>query len=188
MTTTVNESTTASTAEDLEGLIRALAARSLAASHVLSTLETEIKNHVLETLADLIEESADTLIAENRKDLEKGRDAGLTEALLDRLAFTPERIRGMAEGARQVAALPDPVGEEIERTVRPNGIDIRKIRVPIGVVGIIYESRPNVTVDCAILCFKSGNACILRGGKEAFHSNTALARLITKAMEAHAEQ
>ena len=104
--------------------------------------------------------------------------------MTERLTFTPERIAKMAEGVRQVAALPDPVGEEIERMAPPRGFDLRKIRVPMGVIGIIYESRPNVTVDCAILCLKSGNASILRGGKEAFHSNMKLAEIIQTALQA----
>ena len=102
--------------------------------------------------------------------------------MVERLTFTPERIAGMAEGVRQVAELPDPVGEEIERLHPPKGFDLRKVRVPIGVIGIIYESRPNVTVDCAILCLKSGNASILRGGKEAINSNKKLAEIIRKCL------
>jgi len=131
----------------------------------------------------LIEASAEELQAENEKDLALGGELRLTAALLDRLRLTPGRIAGMAEGVRQIAALPDPVGEEIEQINPPNGLDIRKVRVPIGVVGIIYESRPNVTIDCAALCLKSGNACILRGGREAFHSNQALAALVRRALE-----
>lgn len=172
-------------AESVESMVLGIAKKARTASLALATLDTEAKNRVLQTLAELIEANEANLIETNKKDLEAGEEAGLTQALLDRLTFTPERIAGMAEGVRQVAALPDPVGEEMEKTVRPNGLDIRKVRVPIGVVGIIYESRPNVTVDCAVLCFKSGNACILRGGKEAFYTNTALAALITEALETH---
>lgn len=152
----------------------------------LATLSAEKKNEALATLAQLIEENADELIEVNNKDLEEGDKAGLGQALLDRLKFTPERITQMADGVKEVIALSDPVGEEMEKTLRPNGLEIRKVRVPIGVVGIIYESRPNVTVDCAILCFKSGNASILRGGKEAFHTNTALAELIRRALTENA--
>ncbi len=182
VSTTTN---TAHESESIDSIVLSLGKKALSASRALATLTPQKKNEVLSTLADLIEERVENLIETNGKDLQFGRQSGFSNALLDRLTFTPERIRGMAEGVRQVAALPDPVGEEIESTVRPNGLDIRKIRVPIGVVGIIYESRPNVTIDCAVLCFKSGNACILRGGKEAFHTNTALAALIGEALQRH---
>lgn len=165
--------------------ISAIAIAVRQASLGLATLGADRKNAFLESLASLIETSGDTLTEENWKDLNAGTASGLSDALLDRLAFTPERIAGMAEGLRAVAALPDPVGEIIEKTERPNGLLIEKVRVPIGVIGIIYESRPNVTIDCAALCFKSGNACILRGGKEAFNSNRALAGLIADTLEAH---
>ena len=115
------------------------------------------------------------LKTENTKDLEAGRARGLADAMLDRLELTDERIAGMAEGLRQIAALPDPVGEITDMSYRPSGIQVGKMRVPLGVIGIIYESRPNVTADAAGLCLKSGNACILRGGSEAIHSNQAIA-------------
>jgi glutamate-5-semialdehyde dehydrogenase len=169
--------------QTLEKTVIELAARAREASLILATTATEAKNHALLELADLIEASAKNLQKENIKDLEAGKANGLTEALLERLTLTPARIKGMAEGVRQVAALPDPVGQELEKTIREDKLDIRKIRVPIGVIGIIYESRPNVTIDCAVLCLKSGNASILRGGKEAFHTNTALAILITHILE-----
>jgi glutamate-5-semialdehyde dehydrogenase len=153
-----------------------------AAALVLATVPTARKNAALQRLAALLDTSHAPLAEANARDLAAGAAAGLTAALLDRLRLTPARIRQMAEGVRQVAALPDPVGEELERTIRPNGLDIRKVRVPIGTIGIIYESRPNVTIDCAVLCLKAGNACILRGGKEAFHSNTALAALVAQAL------
>jgi len=168
----------------LEETVRAIARFARAASHETAVLPTARKNAVLGTLAGLIEERAAMLKAENARDLELGRAAGLSAPLLDRLELTDKRIAAMAGGVREVAALPEPVGEEMERRERPNGLDIRKVRVPIGVIGIIYESRPNVTIDCAALCLKSGNACILRGGKEAFHSNTALAGLIAEALQA----
>ncbi len=167
---------------DIESMVQQMAVRSKEASQSLATLSTDKKNQTLDTLARLIDARADQLIEVNLKDIKDGEAAGLSQALLDRLKFTPERISTMAEGVREVIALPDPVGEELEKTKRPNGLDIRKVRVPIGVIGIIYESRPNVTIDCAILCFKSGNASILRGGKEAFHTNTALAELIRQAL------
>lgn len=178
---------------DLVSEMKALARRGREASLVTATWTTEQKNQLLETLAGLIESSEVALLEANEQDLAAGREAGLAQPLLERLTFTPERIKQMAEGVRQVAGLPDPVGQVLETTTRPNGLDIRKVRVPIGVVGIIYESRPNVTIDCAVLCLKSGNAAILRGGKEAFHSNMFLAGLIREALEkqeldAHAVQ
>ncbi len=169
-------------ATDLEQQVREIAAQARAASLVLATTPTAEKNACLDRLAKLIEESAEQLKVENVKDLVAGEENGLSSALLDRLRLTDKRIADMATGVRQVRDLPDPVGAEIDRTERPNGIDIRKVRVPIGVVGIIYESRPSVTVDCSILCLKSGNAAILRGGKEAFHTNTVLASLTRRAL------
>jgi len=169
--------------ESLEQLVQRIAQQARTASHQIALAPTEQKNKILHRLASRIEESAENLSQANAKDLAVGRKEGLSDALLDRLTLTESRILGMAEGVRQVATLPDPVGEEIGRHQPQSGIDIRKIRVPIGVVGIIYESRPNVTVDCAALCLKSGNACILRGGREAFHSNTALATLVREAVQ-----
>lgn len=166
----------------MEGTIRTLAENARAASFKTATLSTDSKNAALTRLAELLEVKTDDILAANAKDLEAGQQNGLTQALLDRLRFTPERIQGMAEGVRQVIALPDPVGETIEESTRPNGLRLVKRRVPIGVVGIIYESRPNVTIDCAVLCLKSGNACILRGGKEAFYSNTILAEITQQAL------
>ena len=169
--------------ESLEQIVQRITRQAREASYSLAMADTSSKNAVLSRLATLLEESVDELTVANEKDLSAGREQGLTAALLDRLALTPARISGMAEGVRQVADLPDPVGEEIGRLAPSSGIDIRKVRVPIGVVGIIYESRPNVTIDCAVLCLKSGNACILRGGREAIHSNRALASLVRKALE-----
>ncbi len=174
------------TEDAVDELVLDMARKARLASLRLATAETETKNQALLAMADMLEAGTDAIIEANRQDLDTGEADGLTSAMLDRLRFTPERIAGMAEGVRQVVALPDPVGEEIERVIRPNGLDIRKVRVPIGVIGIIYESRPNVTVDCAVLCFKSGNASILRGGKEAFHSNTVLAGIIQQALRDNA--
>ncbi len=168
--------------EGLNSMIKQMASHSREAALELATVSTEKKNQVLATLVQLIHENDDELIEVNKKDIEEGDRVGLGHALLDRLKFTPERITKMTDGVKEVIALPDPVGEEMERTLRPNGLEIRKVRVPIGVVSIIYESRPNVTVDCAILSFKSGNASILRGGKEAFYTNTALADLIRRSL------
>ena len=164
-------------------MVEAMAQEARKASLVLATLPQENKNRALSILADLIVNNEAMLLSENEKDIEAGQKSGLTKALLDRLRFTSKRIAGMAEGIKQVIDLPDPVGEVIEKSTRPNGLELHKVRVPIGVIGIIYESRPNVTVDCAILCLKSGNACILRGGKEAFYSNTALASLVQQALK-----
>ena len=169
--------------EDIAELTLSLASRAHGASRELATLETKTKNNVLESIAELLEQSSEELMTQNEKDLGMGRENGLNDAMLDRLALTPKRIEDMTEGVRQVIELPDPVGEEIERSTRPNGLEIRKIRAPMGVIGIIYESRPNVTIDCAVLCLKSGNASILRGGKEAFHSNKALSEIVRKALE-----
>jgi glutamate-5-semialdehyde dehydrogenase len=168
--------------QDLAATIRHLAEQSRAASLQLAVASTESKNRALLALASKIESSQPALLAANSLDLEAGRAAGLSAALLDRLTLNEARIRQIAQGVREIVALADPVGAELERTLRPNGLVIRKLRVPIGVIAIIYESRPNVTIDCAALCLKSGNATILRGGKEAFHSNTALAALIAEAL------
>ncbi len=168
---------------EIEALVDEMARNARYASLALATAPREEKDRTLRALADLLENSVSPLMEANGKDLEAGRAAGLSDALLDRLALSGERIGAMAQGVRQIADLDDPVGEVLETRERPNGLLIRKIRVPIGVVGIIYESRPNVTVDCAALCLKSGNASILRGGKEAIYTNTALAALVTRALE-----
>jgi len=148
-----------------------------AASNALRPLTRAVKDRALEEIAGRLRASHDMLTAENAKDLEKGREKGLSTAMLDRLELTPKRIEAMAEGLEVIAALPDPVGEIVSQVVRPNGLRIAQIRQPIGVVGIIYESRPNVTADAAGLCLKSGNACILRGGSEAINSNIAIAKI-----------
>ena len=171
------------TSVDIDNLIEDIAREARQASLVLANVSTEQKNRAILRLAELIEESIDSLREENARDLEAAKESGLSFALSKRLELTDRRVADMVEGARQVAALPDPTGEVLENYQHPQGFVIEKVRVPIGVVGIIYESRPNVTVDCAILCLKSGNASILRGGKEAFHTNTALAKLVTQALE-----
>lgn len=170
--------------EDLATTVRSIAEASSAAALVLATASTETKNAALEKLAVLLSEATPQIISENEKDIAAGEANGLSKAMLDRLKLNESRIEKMAAGVREVIALEDPLGEELERTTRPNGILIRKVRVPIGVIGIIYESRPNVTVDCAILCLKSGNASILRGGKEAFYTNRVLADIIGQALSA----
>ena len=156
-------------------------ARSAAAA--MSRAETAIKNKALLAIADAIDASASELKQENAKDLKAGEANGLDAALLDRLALNDARIAGMSEGLRQIAALPDPVGEISDMAYRPSGIQVGKMRVPLGVIGIIYESRPNVTADAAGLCLKSGNASILRGGSEAIHSNKAIAQCIQQGLK-----
>lgn len=168
--------------DQISALVEDIAKRARAASLELSTLSTESKNQFLDLLADKLVAHTDNILKANALDLDAAKALDLAGPMIERLTFTPERIATMAEGVRQVAALPDPVGTEIERLAPPKGFDLRKIRVPMGVIGIIYESRPNVTVDCAILCLKSGNASILRGGKEAFHSNMKLAEIIHQAL------
>ena len=152
------------------------------AGREISRTESGKKNLALLKIAEVIEQSVDTLIAENAKDLAAGKANGLDAAMLDRLALTPKSISAMVEGLKQVAALPDPVGEITDLSYRPSGIQVGQMRVPLGVIGIIYESRPNVTVDAAALCLKSGNACILRGGSEAIHSNQAIAASISQGL------
>ncbi len=158
--------------------------RALEASRLLAQLPADRKNAILLAMADgLVREEA-AILAANEKDVTAGQGKGLNGAMLDRLALTPKRIADMALGVREVAALTDPVGEVLAEWTRPNGLRFTKIRVPIGVIGIIYESRPNVTADAAVLCLKSGNATILRGGSEAFHSNMAIAAVLQSAGEA----
>lgn len=148
------------------------------ASRRLARLDSVAKNQALVSIAKALAEQAGRIRAENEKDLEAAKSAGLSEVMLDRLALTEERIRGMAEGLLEVAALPDPVGEITKMWVRPNGLRIGRMRIPLGVIGIIYESRPNVTVDAAGLCLKSGNGVILRGGSEAINSNQCLGEIM----------
>ena len=170
---------------DLVQLVTSLAQRARAASFPLATAPTATKNAALEKLADLIDASHFELLAENQRDLLSPEAGALAPAARDRLTLNEARLKSLAQSVREVAALPDPVGELLEETTRPNGLLLQKIRVPIGVIGIVYEARPNVTIDCAVLCLKSGNAAILRGGKECFHTNTALAALVGQAL-AHA--
>ncbi|MFM7841281.1 MAG: aldehyde dehydrogenase family protein, partial [Nitrospira sp.] len=154
-----------------------------AASNTLATLSTAIKDQALATMADDLEAKIDELIAANEKDLDAFEQTKGSKAMADRLKLTPGRITEMAEGIRQIIKLPDPLGEAPKMWTRPNGMQVGKIRVPIGVIGIIYESRPNVTADSAALCLKSGNVCILRGGSEAIHSNTVVAAILSDAAE-----
>jgi glutamate-5-semialdehyde dehydrogenase len=158
-----------------------LARQAKTASRELAQLTTAEKNNCLFAMAEALEKSADALKVANAKDMEAGAKMGLSGAMLDRLKLDDKRIAGMAKGLREVAALPDPIGKTLEQRVRPNGLKLQKISTPIGVVVIIYESRPNVTADAASLCFKSGNATILRGGKEAIHSNMLIAEVMVSA-------
>jgi len=160
---------------DLKQQMRLLAERSRDASRALAKLDSHAKNSFLRAMADGLEKSAVRIKAANAKDIGAGKQAGLSSAMLDRLTLTDKRITEMAWGVREVAELPDPVGTTISEWTRPNGMRIQKVRVPIGVILIIYESRPNVTADAGCLCFKTGNAVILRGGSEAIHSNLAIA-------------
>lgn len=160
----------ASASSTQEKLIRARAAAAK-----LALLSSEQKNAMLRAMADAVEANAKSILSANRKDIES---CGLEGAMLDRLLLTAERIEEMARGVREVAALPDPVGETLAEWTRPNGLRIRKLRVPLGVVGIIYESRPNVTVDAAVLALKTGNAVVLRGGKEAVRTNHRLVEIL----------
>ncbi|NOU23859.1 MAG: glutamate-5-semialdehyde dehydrogenase [Methyloglobulus sp.] len=152
------------------------------AGREISRTESGKKNLALLKIAEVIEASAEVLVSENQKDLAAGKANGLDAAMMDRLALTSKSIQAMVEGLKQVAALPDPVGEITDLSYRPSGIQVGQMRVPLGVIGIIYESRPNVTVDAAALCLKSGNACILRGGSESIHSNQAIAACISKGL------
>ena len=154
-----------------------------AAAQTLATAGTSAKNAALSAMAEALHDRQDAILEANGRDVAAGRDRGLTPHLIERLTLTPKRLDEMREGLLQVAALPDPVGVVLSGWRRPNGLQITKTRVPIGVIGIIYESRPNVTVDAAALCLKSGNAAILRGGSEAIHSNVALARTLQDAIE-----
>ena len=151
-------------------------------SHVLGILGTEEKNRGLRAVADALVSGQDGILAANEKDMEKARENGMSQGLLDRLKLTPARIEGMAEGLRQVADLEDPVGEVISMKQRPNGLMIGQKRVPLGVIGMIYEARPNVTADAFGLCFKSGNAVILKGGSDAIYSNLAIVEQIRKGL------
>jgi len=168
---------------DIKKYMNELGQQARAAARELNRANTGQKNTALLAIADAIEARSDELLAANKKDMDAGAKNGLDEALLDRLALNDERIAGMAEGIRQIVALPDPVGEITDLNYRPSGIQVGKMRVPLGVIGIIYESRPNVTADAAALCLKSGNAAILRGGSEAMHSNQAIAQCIHDGLE-----
>ncbi len=152
------------------------------ASRALARLDTNTKNAALHAMADALERRTLEILDANARDMEAGEEAGLHAGLLDRLALSEERLAGMASDVRTIAGLPDPVGETIEGWRLPNGLDIRRVRVPLGVVAVVYEARPNVTVDCSALCLKSGNAIVLRGSSTAAHSNAVLAQVASTAV------
>ncbi|MBQ0719777.1 MAG: glutamate-5-semialdehyde dehydrogenase [Gammaproteobacteria bacterium] len=167
---------------DITAYMQSLGRSARAAGRVMARSDSGVKNRVLLAIAEVLDADRALLISANGKDMDNGRNNNLDAALLDRLELTPAGIDGMIEGLRQVAALPDPIGEVTAMNYRPSGIQVGKMRVPLGVIGIIYESRPNVTVEAASLCLKSGNATILRGGSEAIHSNQAIAACIRKGL------
>ena len=165
----------------IQETIHQMGRQARAAAYQLAALTSDEKNAILRAMATAVRKAAPELLAANAKDLEAGRAKGLSSAMLDRLMLNGERIEAMAAGIDQVATLPDPTGEIMDAWERPNGIRISQTRVPIGTIGIIYESRPNVTADAAVLCFKTGNATILRGGSEAIHSNVTIAAALAEA-------
>ncbi|MBU0479872.1 MAG: glutamate-5-semialdehyde dehydrogenase [Proteobacteria bacterium] len=167
---------------NIQEQIRDMAARARKASRQMASLSTAAKNRLLIRMADSLQQKAEYIRAENEKDLAAGREKGLSAAMLDRLELSPKVMNSMIGGLREVAALPDPVGEISEMIKRPNGIMVGRMRIPLGVVGMIYESRPNVTVDAASLCLKAGNSVFLRGGSEAIHSNLALATVLRECL------
>lgn len=162
--------------------IRTLALQCRDAAQQLGLLSSQARSTLLKSMAAALEADAGSILAANARDLQAARDKGVGSAMLDRLALNPERLRGVADALREVAALPDPVGEVTRDYDRPNGIRVQKVRVPLGVIAMIYEARPNVTADAAALCIKAGNGVILRGGSEAIHSNTAIAASLKRAL------
>ena len=165
---------TSPTLEQLAGRVRS-------AARVVARAPSSVRDDALRLAADLLEEESTSLVEANRADLERAEAAGIVEAARDRLRLTEDRVRGMAAGLRKVAALPDPVGEVTDGWVRPNGLRVSRVRVPLGVVGVIYENRPNVTSDAAGLCLKAGNAAFLRGSSSAIDSNRAVVALLRRA-------
>ena len=167
--------------DEIKTALERMGSEAKAAARKLATATTGEKNNWLNAMADAIDANTAFILAENSRDMEAGKANGLSAAMLDRLRLDEKRIKGISDGLRHVVTLPDPVGRRLDDFKRPNGLDIEKVSVPIGVIAIIYESRPNVTVDATGLCLKAGNAVILRGGSEALHSNLALAKLISDA-------
>ncbi len=169
------------TSDEMQAILEQMGEKAIDASRALAAFSTAQKNHCLMTMATELEEETKIIKEANRKDLTAGAANGLSDAMLDRLKLDDGRIAAMANGLREVAAIEDPVGKKLSSTIRPNGIKIEKVSVPIGVIGIVYESRPNVTADAAGLCLKAGNAVMLRGGSEAINSNIALAHCLNRA-------
>jgi len=171
----------AATAAPTSTSVTDLALAAKAAARRLATVDSTTKNAALVAIADALEARAPEILAANAQDLAAGRESGLSDALMDRLRLDEARIRGIADGARAIAALPDPVGEVVDGGRLYNGLEVRKVRVPLGVIAVVYEARPNVTIDAAALCLKSGNAILLRGSSSATHSNAVLARIASEA-------
>ncbi len=182
MSPTTNTKAKAAKADDIAAYMREKGVKARAASRALARADTGAKNACLFALAEILIAESKAILEANAIDMREGRSRKLDDALLDRLELNPDRIAAMADGVRQVAALADPVGELSDLKLRPSGIQVGRMRAPLGVVGIIFESRPNVTADAAVLCLKSGNAAILRGGSEALQSNLAIARCIERAL------
>lgn len=173
------------TKSEIEQLITGMAEKGRKASRKLAALPTAVKNSILLAAAEQLQAQRDSIKAENAKDLAAGREKGMSSVMLDRLALSDKVIAAMIQGLREIAALPDPVGTIEDMKRRPSGIAVGRMRVPLGVVGMIYEARPNVTIDAAALCLKAGNGVVLRGGSEAIHSNLALAGLLQQVLAAH---
>ncbi len=170
--------------KDVARLMREIGAAARAAQRILATASTEAKNKALIAAADSLRRRKNEILSENAKDMEAGAKKGLSAAMLDRLELTDERLDAVAQGLEEIAELPDPVGTVLEDRVRPNGLRIQRVRVPLGVIGVIYESRPNVTADAGSLCLKAGNAAILRGGSESFHSSRAIMAALADGLKA----
>lgn len=168
---------------DIQQYMKQLGEQARAASRLMAKADTNTKNQALRNIAALIRQHEKALLAANQQDMDAAKANGMEAAMLDRLALSEKSVATMAEGLEQIASLPDPIGEMSNFKYRPSGIQIGQMRVPLGVIGIIYEARPNVTVDAAGLCIKSGNACILRGGSEAIHCNQALAKLVHQGLQ-----
>ena len=179
----VTRKSTNNASMSVQDYMRAVGERARAASYAMAQADSAAKDRALSAIADMIDQRASELMQANQRDMDAGRKSGLDSALLDRLELNADRINAMSGGLRQIAVLADPVGEITDLNFRPSGIQVGKMRVPLGVIGIIYESRPNVTADAAGLCLKSGNAAILRGGSEAIHSNTAIAQCIVAGLQ-----
>lgn len=167
----------------MKNMIEQIGIKARKAARALALLGERERNMALDLMADALLKNSGAIVKENEKDISRAKQEGLGDAMIDRLRLTPQRVDAMADGIQQVISLPNPLGRVYDESVRPNGLKVAKVRIPIGVIGIIYESRPNVTADTAALCVKSGNAVILRGGKEAFNSNLVIARVLAGALE-----